>query len=296
MIMKDSATTLITALAKSSLFRDFAAAYNETTGLPLTLRPLESWQVPLHGQRKENSFCALMASKSRTCAACLQTQEKLSQCAREKPASTVCVRGLSEAAAPIRLGNRTVGFLQTGQVLRSKPTEFQFERVARQIEETGVGGRRDALREAYFKTPVLPAKKLDAILGLLGIFADHLSLKGNEIALAQVHVDPPLVTKAKQFIQEHQGEDLSLDQVAKASHTSKFNLCKLFKKATGLTFTEFLSRARTETAKKLLLDRNLRVSEIAYEVGFQSLTHFNRVFKQVVGLSPSAYRGRLKHA
>ncbi len=288
--------SLVTALAQSDLFREYAAAFNESTGLPLTLRPLESWQVSLHGRRKENGFCALMASKSRTCAACLQTQEKLSQCALEKPASTVCARGLCEAAAPVRLGNRTVGFLQTGQVFRTKPTEAQFDRVAKQIEETGVESKRQTLQEAYFKTPVLPAKKLDAILRLLGIFADHLSLKGNEITLAQVLVDPPLVSKAKNFIEEHQGEDLSLDQVANAIHTSKFNLCKLFKKATGLTFTEFLSRLRTESAKKLLLNRHLRVSEIAYEVGFQSLTHFNRVFKQVEGLSPSAYRGRLEHA
>jgi len=48
-----------------------------------------------------------------------------------------------------------------------------------------------------------------------------------------------------------------------------------------------------EKAKNLLLNRNLRVSEIAYEVGFQSLTHFNRVFKRILGVSPTKYRTRL---
>ena len=65
---------------------------------------------------------------------------------------------------------------------------------------------------------------------------------------------------------------------------------------TGINFTEYVSRLRTEKAKNLLLNPNLRVSEIAYEVGFQSLTHFNRVFKKVVGESPTEYRGHLRMA
>jgi AraC-like DNA-binding protein len=53
---------------------------------------------------------------------------------------------------------------------------------------------------------------------------------------------------------------------------------------------------RVEKAKNLLLNPNLRISEIAYEVGFQSLTHFNRVFKRVVGQSPTDYRAELPNA
>jgi AraC-like DNA-binding protein len=51
---------------------------------------------------------------------------------------------------------------------------------------------------------------------------------------------------------------------------------------------------RIEKAKNLLLNPNLRISEIAYEVGFQSLTHFNRVFKRLMGDSPTDYRAQLK--
>lgn len=79
-------------------------------------------------------------------------------------------------------------------------------------------------------------------------------------------------------------------------HTSIFYFCKLFRKVTGTTFTEFVSRTRVEKTKNLLLNPNLRISEIAYEVGFQSLTHFNRVFKTVVGESPTGHRGHLPKA
>ena len=57
-----------------------------------------------------------------------------------------------------------------------------------------------------------------------------------------------------------------------------------------MNFTEYVSRVRIENAKNLLLNPNLRISEIAYQVGFQSLTHFNRVFKKVAGESPTEYR------
>jgi AraC-like DNA-binding protein len=67
----------------------------------------------------------------------------------------------------------------------------------------------------------------------------------------------------------------------------------MFKKGTGINFTEYLSRVRIERSKNLLLNPHLRVSEIAFEVGFQSLTHFNRVFKNTVGESPSHYREQL---
>ncbi len=137
---------------------------------------------------------------------------------------------------------------------------------------------------------------MDSFSNLLSIFAEHLALKSNQIAVQTANGEPPVIARAKQFIEEHHTDDLSLGQVAQAVHTSIFYFCKLFKKVTGINFTEYVSRVRTEKAKNLLLNPNLRVSEIAYEVGFQSLTHFNRVFKTIVGESPTEYRGHLPSA
>ena len=116
----------------------------------------------------------------------------------------------------------------------------------------------------------------------------------NQIIVQQENSELPVISRAKEFIRQNQAEDLSLGQVAKAVNTSKFYFCKLFKKATGLSFTNYVSRVRIEKAKNLLLNPNLRISEIAYEVGFQSLTHFNRIFKQIIGESPTDYRVQLK--
>jgi len=284
---------LLETLTHSDMYQNYERAYTETTGMPVTLRPVETWQLPLHGKRGENSFCALMAEKSRTCAACLQMQEKLAQSAVDGPCTMTCAYGLSETAVPVKLGAQTIGFLQTGQVMGRKPTTASFHRAVAKAAELGVEIDNAKAKAAYFATPVVPQKQLDSAASLLSIFADHLAMKSNQIAVQTANAEPPVITKARQFIREHHTDDLSLGQVAAAVHTSIFYFCKLFRKVTGTTFTEFVARTRVEHAKNLLLNPNLRISEIAYEIGFQSLTHFNRVFKKVAGESPTEYRARL---
>ena len=57
-----------------------------------------------------------------------------------------------------------------------------------------------------------------------------------------------------------------------------------------MTFVDYLTRLRIEKSKNLLLDPNKRISEIAYEVGFESLTQFNRSFKKLSGQTATQYR------
>src|SRR5438046_4613261 len=107
------------------------------------------------------------------------------------------------------------------------------------------------------------------------------------------NAEPPLVLNAREYIDKHKTEQLSLADVAKAAGASVFHFCKVFHKSTGLTFTDYVARVRLEDAKTRLLNPNLRVSEIAYDVGFQSLTQFNRTFKRIFGQSPSDFRSHL---
>src|SRR6185369_5910176 len=129
---------LLETLTHSEMFQNYERAYTEATGMPVALRPVETWQLPLHGKRRENPFCAIIAAKSRTCAACLQMQEKLCQLASQEPATMTCAYGLCETAVPLKVGQQTIGFLQTGQVMRQRPTAASFQRVVKQAGELGV--------------------------------------------------------------------------------------------------------------------------------------------------------------
>lgn len=284
---------MLETLARSDMFRKYERAFSDATGLPLTLRPVETWRLPLHGKRRENPFCALMAESGPTCAACLRAQEELARDAKDVPGAMTCAYGLREIAAPVKLGDRTIGLLQSGQVMRRKPTAASYRRAVEQAGRLGVDIDSRTARDAYFRTPVISESKLESLSDLLAIFADHLSLAGNQIALRTANAEPPMIGRARQYIREHHTEELTLGGVAAAMHTSVFYFCKLFHKSTGTTFTEFVSRVRVERAKEMLLNPNLRVSKVAFEVGFQSLTHFNRVFKTVTGMSPSGFRRKL---
>jgi YesN/AraC family two-component response regulator len=103
-----------------------------------------------------------------------------------------------------------------------------------------------------------------------------------------------MIRRAKAYIADHHADPIGLDDIARALHVSTFYFCKMFKKATGLTFTDHLGRVRVEEAKRLLLNPHLRVSEVAYAVGFQSLTHFNRLFRLLTGESPTHFRDAAK--
>ena len=284
---------LIEALIGSRVYQEYERAFNDMTGLPMALQPIETWQLPYHGKRNENPFCALMSQKSRACAACLQVRERLCEKAVTEPQSLSCHSGLCETAVPVRLSDRLIGYLQTGQLFRKKPTQAQFGRVTRQLSEWGVQVNHDHIKKTYFAGKVVSAKEHDSIVKLLSIFAQHLAMISNQVFIQQENSESPVIKRAKEYICEHQAEKLSLNTVAKAVNMSAFYFCKTFKRVTGINFTDYLSRVRIEKAKNLLLNPNLRVSEIAFEVGFQSLTHFNRVFKKLLGQSPTDYRAQL---
>ena len=102
--------------------------------------------------------------------------------------------------------------------------------------------------------------------------------------------EPRDIWKARKFIEEHSNEHLSLGKVADVAGINPTHLSEKFKQVTGVKFVDYIARIRFERARKLLEDVDLRVSEIAFAVGFQSLSQFNRVFKKFSGKSPREYR------
>ncbi|MCF7669302.1 MAG: PocR ligand-binding domain-containing protein [Verrucomicrobia bacterium] len=285
--------SLIERLSKSQIFQDYERAFSEATGLPLALRPVEVWQLVLHGKKNQSPFCSLMINGSRTCAACLDVQKKLSSPDVIVPQTVTCFAGLIDAAVPVRIGNELIGFLQTGQVRTKAPTRSELNRITKLLISWGLSVDLKRVEEAFFHTRVISPKQFESVIRLLSIFAQHLSIVSHQLMIRQANAEPLNIIKAKKYIHDHQTDDISLSEVAKAVNTSTYYFCKIFKKSTGLNFTEYLSCVRIEKAKNLLLNPNLRVSEIAYEVGFQSLTHFNRVFRKLVGESPTAFRNNL---
>ena len=285
--------TIVARLKRSQVFRDYEKAFRETTGLPINLRPIEAFDLPHHGDPKESPFCALMAQSNHSCAACLQLQKRVEEEARLEPKTLKCFAGLCDSAVPVRVGDNLIAFLQTGQILLHTPAKADFTRATLQLVEWGTEADLKRLEEAYFQTRVVTRKQYESILRLLTIFAQHLSTLSNQLMVEKAAEELPAVTKARAYIADRHAEELSLTEVANSVNMSAFYFCKTFKKATGMTFTDYLARVRVEKVKNILLNPHKRVSEAAYEAGFQSLSQFNRVFRRIAGEAPSTYRQRL---
>lgn len=284
---------IVSRLKQSQVYRDYQKAFGETIGLPLNLRPLKAFDLSFQGSPEENPFCALMAQTNQTCSACLQLQGQIEEEAQMEPKTLKCFAGLCDSAVPVRVGDGLVAFLQTGQILLHQPTKREFTRTTQQLLKWGAQVDLKRLEEAYFQTRVLTKVQYNAILQLLTVFSQHLATLSTELLVKEQATETPAVAKARSYIETHQDQEISLNDVARAVNMSAFYFCKTFKKSTGMTFTDYLSRVRVAKVKNLLLNPHKRISEAAYEAGFQSLSQFNRVFRKITGESPSAYRERL---
>lgn len=99
------------------------------------------------------------------------------------------------------------------------------------------------------------------------------------------------VEQAKQYIREHYADSsISLSSICKYLHVSVSYFSLIFKKETGETFVEFLTKFRLEKAKQLLRGTDYKTYEIAEMAGYSDPQYFSTVFKKQVGVSPTEYR------
>jgi len=126
------------------------------------------------------------------------------------------------------------------------------------------------------------------------VFAQYLADFVDHHRVDQSEGEPAPVAIAKAFVQTNVGEEITLGQVVSRAGVSRFYFCKLFKRSTGMTLTQYVTHVRMERVKTLLVDPSLRISEIVYAAGFGSIPRFNSAFKQHFGIPPTAYRAAIR--
>jgi AraC-like DNA-binding protein len=252
-------TEVLDQLSRSKVYQDFERAFREVT------------QVPLH-----------LAAPNKRISACNGNGHRYAH------------QLLDKTEIPVRLGDKIIGVLQMGEQTFETTAIERHIGLERPSRDAGMSRGLSRIGDGDCQIFAPSQSRYEAMVRLLEIFAQQLSFFANDILIEQDEREPYRVRLAKAYISNHQSEYFSLSDLARSVHVSTFYFCKIFKKATGLTFIEFRNRLRIKMAKKLLVNPNLSVSEIAYSVGFQSLTQFNRLFRRTVGESPTAFRCSLK--
>ncbi|GFN30181.1 response regulator [Paenibacillus xylaniclasticus] len=103
-------------------------------------------------------------------------------------------------------------------------------------------------------------------------------------------LEPDMIGQIKQYITQHLKEEISLESIAQRVQMSPYYISKMFKDQLGINYIDFLTECRIDKAKKLMLDPQLSMKEITFEVGYNDPNYFSKVFKKVCGCSPSEYR------
>jgi AraC-like DNA-binding protein/ligand-binding sensor protein len=282
-------------LVRSQIVRDYEAFFTDATGLALKLIPKDIGSDFSFGPRA-NSFCALLTRNPAASKICWQFHAEARKCAAENPEKqrVCCFAAMAHVFVPIVVARQHVATLFGGQVLLERPTKRTFSRLSSQLLKLGVEAHLSPLENAYFQSPVISEKQFQAILGLLQIFAGHLSQYASGCLLEQADDEPLAVRQAKKFAQTRATERITMQDAAHHVHLSSCYFCKMFKRTASMTFTEYLSRVRIEKAKSVLGNASARVTEAASEAGFESIPHFNRVFRKYTGVSPTQYRASLR--
>lgn len=251
----------IETLAESDLFKPYQQAFHTLTGLALSLR--------------------------------VQGDEEFV----ENTVTTQDVMGVAHSVVPVRVGKTPVALLETGGVRLEPANATTFAPAATALLDEN--HTAEEIRAAYVlfqQMPVMEPDRYDAALALLRSFAVQLGEGAHRMLFAHATHEPEPVRNAKVYIHAHLAEPMTLECVAGAVNVSPFHFCKIFKRATGLTFTDFVSRARVEKAKRMLMKPAARITDVAYDVGFQSLSHFNRSFRRIASESPTQFRDRMRES
>ena len=287
---------LIERLKSSPFYQICQDSFRNATGLPLVIISAENAQFnPCHTSPNQNKFCRVLNIKHGSCEECKREQQLILSRSHEHTYTHTCFAGLKETSVPLRLGKETVAYLKTGQVFTEMPCTSHADELRKVLAADGYSkAEQSETINAYRKTPVFDSEQYRSMITLLNIVSLQLAELLNRLILEAQPAEPEIVRKAKNFITDRIDEKISLDQISREVNVSSFYFCKLFKQSTGMTFTEFTNRHRIELAKNELKHDKKSITEIAYAVGFQSLSQFNRSFSKFCGESPREYRQNAK--
>lgn len=129
------------------------------------------------------------------------------------------------------------------------------------------------------------------MLSLLNFSSENLvELTNIPVQKVMTERDGRRMDQVMRYILDNSTKQIGLEEVAEQTHMSKEAFCRFFKLRTRRTFTQYVQQLRVTEAKKLLLETDMSISSISYQVGFQTLSHFNKTFKNLTDMTPKDWR------
>ena len=175
--------------------------------------------------------------------------------------------------------------------------EFKEIRTLLKQAETGISFGEDIRRKVHPYivniSRISGTAKWICLLNILDILSGSLDfgkLSSPHLKITPSHHEENRISKIINYIAEHYNEDLTLAKMADIASMTIHSFCRYFKKRTNKTFVQFLNEYRIGKACFLLVENKLSITQIWYELGFNSSTNFNKAFKRLYNCTPKEYR------
>ncbi len=233
-------------------------------------------------------FCEMMNARPEGHERCINCDGRAVQaCAGRKEFYRYrCHAGICEAMLPIRSGDdqKPLAYLVYGQLLNDSSLEKQWENSRKLLDWWP--GDMEELRKAYFRFRQYSEAELKAYSEILEALASYIRLEGMILTTEQTDLQ-----RLELYLNQHYMEKLSLSSISAQLHLGRTKLCMLAKELSGgQTLSYLITQRRIEAAKNLLLQSNLPISQVAEQVGIADYNYFSKVFRSVVGTTPSNFR------
>ncbi len=197
-----------------------------------------------------------------------------------------CHAGICEAVLPIRPGDdqEPLAYLVYGQLLDDTPLEKQWENSRKLLDWWP--GDMEELKRAYFRFRQYSGAELKAYSEILEALASYIRLEGMILTTELTDLQ-----KLELYLNQHYMEKLSLNSISTQLHIGRTKLCTLAKELSGgKTLSSLITQRRIEAARNLLVQSDIPISSVAEQVGIEDYNYFSKVFRSVVGTTPSNFR------
>ena len=237
----------------------------------------EALRVPPERRMHTSPICDAMKERpnGRRCIRCRNAAIAKAVQTREA-FDGICVNGVYEYTRPLVIDGEVVCVIYVGNIL---PSAEKRTRLFRRLSG----------REALLKTlePNFDRARCETVASLL---EDYIRMAIACLPAEENADRHPLIENMKAYTQENLEGEISLAILSRLFHYNEKYLGRLFKQVEGVCFHEYVNRERLKRAERLLRGEKRSVIEIAAAVGFENVTYFNRLFKQVYRTIPSEYR------
>jgi len=282
-------------LAALPEFSRFSTALIKLSGVAISLHSPTSETHIAYGSEIKNPLCRMIRASGKgiaRCDACDSGHNRIAD-VQGKPILYKCHAGFLDMIIPIFVQGCHVASLSSGQVLTEPPSEAGFAKLKKRL--SGLDLDVNALYTTYLSTPHMSKEKVKNIMTLLEIFAVQLCEDLRKIRELKSLLERDELRKAKEYVTSHFSDpDLGLVETASCAGLSPTHFSRVFKKCTGTPFTRYVQSVRLEEAKKLLSRTEKSISEICFACGFNSVSHFIRVFRSLERTTPSVFKALMQ--